>query len=66
MEKKPRSLSNHIGSRWYRAPEVSLCEKQYDYAQDNWGLGCIVYELLKCSTNNADSTTERVSKRVLF
>jgi len=26
VEKK-RSLSNHIGSRWYRAPEVSLVEK---------------------------------------
>jgi len=24
---KKRSLSNHVGSRWYRAPEISLVEK---------------------------------------
>jgi mitogen-activated protein kinase 1/3 len=27
MVKKKRNLSNHIGSRWYRAPEISLVEK---------------------------------------
>ena len=64
--KKPRSLSNHIGSRWYRAPEVSLLEKQYDFAQDNWSLGCILYELLKCSTNNSDKTSVSLSNRALF
>ena len=25
-----RYLSIHVGSRWYRAPEVALVEKQYD------------------------------------
>ena len=25
-----RCMSIHVGSRWYRAPEVSLVEKQYD------------------------------------
>jgi len=53
LKKKPRCLSNHVGSRWYRAPEISLLEKQYDFAQDNWSLGCVVYELLKCSSENA-------------
>ena len=24
---KKRSLSNHVGSRWYRPPEISLVEK---------------------------------------
>jgi hypothetical protein len=24
---KKRSLSNHVGSRWYRAPEIALVEK---------------------------------------
>ena len=41
-----RCMSIHVGSRWYRAPEVSLVEKQYDYAADLWSLGCITYELL--------------------
>jgi serine/threonine protein kinase len=43
-QKKGRSLSNHVGSRWYRAPEVSLCETQYDIASDMWGIGCIIFE----------------------
>jgi len=41
-----RNLSLHIGSRWYRAPEICIVEKQYDQAADIWGVGCIIYELL--------------------
>lgn len=41
-----RYLSIHVGSRWYRAPEVALVEKQYDQASDMWSLGCIIYELI--------------------
>jgi len=25
-----RLMSLHVGSRWYRAPEISLVEKSYD------------------------------------
>jgi hypothetical protein len=25
-----RIMSLHVGSRWYRAPEISLVEKSYD------------------------------------
>lgn len=50
--KKHRSLSNHVGSRWYRAPEISLVEKQYDFASDVWSVGCTIFELLKCSSAN--------------
>ena len=38
-------MSIHVGSRWYRAPEVSLVEKQYDQAADMWSFGCIIAEL---------------------
>ena len=48
---KKRSLSNHVGSRWYRAPEISLCEKQYDQASDMWSVGCIIYEILYTFSN---------------
>ena len=40
-------MSLHVGSRWYRAPEISLVEKQYDFASDMWSMGCIIHELLK-------------------
>ena len=39
-------MSCHFGTRWYRAPEISLCEK-YDTAADLWSLGCVFYELIK-------------------
>lgn len=42
-----RLMSLHVGSRWYRAPEISLVEKSYDQASDLWSFGCIIYELLK-------------------
>ena len=41
-----RYMSIHVGSRWYRAPEVALVEKQYDQASDMWSFGCIIFELL--------------------
>lgn len=41
-----RSLSSHVGSRWYRAPEISLLCKRYDTASDMWALGCSIYELM--------------------
>lgn len=35
----------HITTRWYRAPEIILLEKDYSQAVDMWGVGCIVGEL---------------------
>ena len=40
-----RRLSNHVSSRWYRAPEVILLDKQYNTKVDVWGLGCILAEM---------------------
>lgn len=59
LEKK-RALSNHVGTRWYRAPEISLVERQYDFASDVWSLGCIMYELLYCQTNNGQNKSGRI------
>ena len=47
--KKKRSLSGHMCSRWYRAPEISLLQKQYDQGIDMWSIGCILEELIFCS-----------------
>ena len=46
-KEKKRCVSMHIGTRWYRPPEISLCERQYDQSSDMWSFGCILYELLK-------------------
>ena len=48
-QKKERNLSDHMGSRWYRAPEIILTEKQYDQGIDMWPIGCILEELIYCS-----------------
>jgi serine/threonine protein kinase len=45
--KMKRNMSLHVGSRWYRAPEIALIEKQYDFASDMWSFGCIIHELIQ-------------------
>ena len=45
-KRKPRLLSVHVNTRWYRCPEVCLINRSYDQAQDMWGFGCTFYELL--------------------
>ena len=50
-----RYMSIHACSRWYRAPEVSLVEKQYDQAADMWSFGCIIFELLQYICKNPDT-----------
>lgn len=52
-EKMKRSLSPHVASRWYRAPEIILLEN-YDTASDMWGFGCCLYELLSMSKEHND------------
>jgi mitogen-activated protein kinase 1/3 len=41
-----RDLSGHVGTRWYRSPELILLEKDYTTAVDIWGAGCVFGELL--------------------
>ena len=39
-----RELTGHVVTRWYRAPEVILLEKEYNEAIDVWSTGCIYAE----------------------
>ncbi|CAF3834972.1 unnamed protein product [Rotaria sp. Silwood1] len=46
-----RSASNggyttYVETRWWRAPEVIICRKQYDEKLDIWSVGCIMAELI--------------------
>lgn len=47
--KKPRSLTGEINTRWYRAPEIILTDKDYGKASDIWSLGIVLSELMYCS-----------------
>mmetsp|Transcript_41382 Transcript_41382/g.56199 ORF Transcript_41382/g.56199 Transcript_41382/m.56199 type:complete len:90 (-) Transcript_41382:315-584(-) len=46
-----KSLTKHVVTRWYRAPEVILQDK-YTYAIDIWSVGCIFAELLSMMKDN--------------
>lgn len=37
-----------VQTLWYRAPELLLGQKKYDYQIDMWSIGAIFYELYKC------------------
>lgn len=50
-ETAKRSLSNHVQTRCYRAPEVILLEQHYDQAIDMWSVGCVLAQLLLRSAN---------------
>lgn len=41
-----RELTGHVVTRWYRAPELILLEKDYGPGIDIWSVGCIFAELL--------------------
>jgi serine/threonine protein kinase len=54
-----RELSRHVVTRWYRAPEIILLQKDYGPAIDTWSIGCIFAELLNTMKENAATFEER-------
>ncbi|CAI2361708.1 unnamed protein product [Moneuplotes crassus] len=58
--KMKRSLTGHVVTRWYRAPELILLEKSYGSPVDIWSIGCIFGELLSIdSSEGGPSCTQR-------
>ena len=39
-------LTKYVVTRWYRAPEVVLCNKNYEEGIDLWAVGCVFAELI--------------------
>jgi mitogen-activated protein kinase 1/3 len=54
-----RELTGHVVTRWYRAPELILLEKDYGPAIDIWSVGCIFAELLGMMKENASTYLDR-------
>jgi len=54
-----RELTGHVVTRWYRAPELILLEKDYTASIDVWSLGCILAELLGMIKENAPTFLDR-------
>ena len=54
-----RELTGHVVTRWYRAPEIILLEKDYGPAIDMWSIGCIFAELLGMMKTKSSTFMER-------
>ena len=54
-----RQLTGHVVTRWYRAPELILLEKDYGPAIDMWSVGCIFGELLGMMKQSAPTYMDR-------
>lgn len=54
-----RELTGHVVTRWYRAPELILLEKDYTASIDVWSVGCIFAELLNMIKENAPTFLDR-------
>lgn len=39
-------MTAYVCTRWYRAPELMLCDGHYSSAMDLWSVGCILAELI--------------------
>jgi mitogen-activated protein kinase 1/3 len=62
MKKQQNSkqiLSVHVVTRWYRAPELILIEKDYTEAIDVWSVACIFAELMMMIKENAGTFLDR-------
>lgn len=46
-EGEENALTEYVVTRWYRAPEVICCARQYDERVDVWSVGCIFAELIR-------------------
>lgn len=40
------SMTPHVGTLWYKAPELLFCSRSYDAAIDIWSAGCLFAELI--------------------
>jgi mitogen-activated protein kinase 1/3 len=54
-----RELTGHVVTRWYRAPELILLEKEYGPAIDVWSVGCVFAELLGMMKESAPTYLDR-------
>lgn len=58
-KKHNSNLTNHVATRWYRAPELILLQTHYNSAIDIWSVGCIFGELLTMRKENVEHVFDR-------
>ena len=59
-QKIQRQLTEHVVTRWYRAPEIIFRAADYSTGIDIWSIGCIFAELLSMQQSSVSSHFDRV------
>ena len=54
-----KELTLHVVTRWYRAPELILLEREYNKSIDIWSVGCVIAELCGMLKENAPTFMDR-------
>ena len=54
-----RQLTSHVATRFYRAPELVLMEKDYNSKVDIWAAGVIFGEILYALQGNCPEVEKR-------
>ncbi|KDO20346.1 CMGC/MAPK protein kinase [Saprolegnia parasitica CBS 223.65] len=58
-KKIQRQLTEHVVTRWYRAPEIIFRDHDYSTGIDVWSVGCIFAELLSMQKTSVPSHFNR-------
>ncbi|KAF0691546.1 Aste57867_17258 [Aphanomyces stellatus] len=58
-KKIQRQLTEHVVTRWYRAPEIIFRDHDYSTGIDVWSVGCIFAELLSMQKTSVPSHFQR-------
>eukprot|EP00658_Telonema_sp_P-2_P015050 TRINITY_DN15762_c0_g1_i1.p1 TRINITY_DN15762_c0_g1~~TRINITY_DN15762_c0_g1_i1.p1 ORF type:complete len:147 (-),score=28.20 TRINITY_DN15762_c0_g1_i1:133-573(-) len=56
-------MTQHVVTRWYRAPEVILRKRDYTTAIDVWSVACVIAEMFPLLSESKDV---RAKRKVLF
>lgn len=62
---KDKEFTGYVSTRWYRAPELLVGERNYGKAVDVWAIGCIFIELLTGRPLFTGNTDYETLKQVL-
>ena len=55
-----------MGSRFYRAPEIIVCDPNYGHKVDVWGVGVIMAELMLHHQRSQEEATSKINNQSKF
>ena len=64
-KEKGQVLTDYVGTRWYRAPEILLGSMDYSTSMEMWSVGLIIAEMIKGKPILMGNSTRDQIKRLL-